>query len=143
MGMLATLSDIFRVLRHVFRQTFRRPITSLYPFEDRYYPDITRGRHIHIRENCTGCAQCVRACPVVAIRIDKEDQKFEKDAALYFNYSRCIFCGLCTQACRFDALFHTKIVDLSEGDREDLIYGPDKMTTLDREPLEWRGRKFR
>lgn len=87
--------------------------------------------------------QCVRACPVVAISIDKEDKMYEKDAALYFDYSRCIFCGLCVDACRFDALYHTKVVDLSEGDREDLKYGPDKIETLDREPLKWRGRRFR
>lgn len=143
MGFLSNLGDIFRILKHVFRQTFRRPFTYFYPFEDRPYPERTRGRHIHIRENCTACAQCVRACPVVAIRIDKEDRKFEKDAALYFDYTRCIFCGDCVSACKFGALFHTPIVDLSEGDREDLLYGPDKITKLDREALEWRGRRFR
>lgn len=143
MGFFSTLGDILQTLRHVFRQVFKRPFTYFYPYEDREYPERTRGRHIHIRENCTACGQCVRACPNVAIRIDKEDKEFEKDAALYFDYTRCIFCGLCTQACRFDALFHTKVVDISEEDREDLIYGPDRITTLDREPLEWRGRKFR
>jgi NADH-quinone oxidoreductase subunit I len=143
MGFFSVLGDIFTILRHVFRQVFTRPFTYFYPFEDRYYPERTRGRHIHVRENCTACAQCVRACPVVAINIDKSDQKFEKDAALTFNYTRCIFCGLCVEACRFDALFHTPIVDLSEANREDLTYGPDKITTLDREPLKWRGRRFR
>jgi len=68
---------------------------------------------------------------------------YEKDAALSFDYTRCIFCGLCVDACRFDALYHTPIVDLSEEDRADLEYGPEKMTTLDREPLKWRGRRFR
>lgn len=143
MGFLSTLGDIFRILKHVFRQAFRRPFTYFYPYEDRPYPERTRGRHIHIRENCTACAQCVRTCPVAAIRIDKEDRKYEKDAALYFDYTRCIFCGDCVAACRFNALYHTKIVDLSEGDKEDLIYGPDKITTLDRDPLEWRGGRFR
>lgn len=143
MGFGSTLADIARILKHVFRQVFRRPFTYFYPYEDRPYPETTRGRHIHIREVCTACAQCVRACPNVAIRIDKEDRKFEKDAALYFDYTRCIFCGLCVQACRFDALFHTKVVDLAEGEREELLYGPDKITTLDRDPLEWRGGKFR
>ncbi len=143
MGFLSNLGDIFRILKHVFRQAFRRPFTYFYPYEDRLYPDITRGRHIHIRENCTACAQCVRACPVSAIRIDKEDRKFEKDAALYFDYTRCIFCGDCVAACRFDALYHTKIVDISEGEKEELLYGPEKITTLDRDPLEWRGGRFR
>ncbi|MGQ4911540.1 MAG: 4Fe-4S binding protein [Candidatus Thorarchaeota archaeon] len=143
MGAGQTLADMARIIKHVFRQVFRRPFTYFFPFEDRPYPERTRGRHIHIRENCTACGQCVRACPNVAIRIDKSDRKFEKDAALYFDYTRCVFCGLCVQACRFDALYHTKIVDISEANREDLIYGPDKITTLDREPLEWRGRRFR
>jgi formate hydrogenlyase subunit 6/NADH:ubiquinone oxidoreductase subunit I len=142
-GFFGTLGEIFRVLRHTFRQTMSRPFTYFYPFEDRYYPDATRGRHIHIRQNCTACAQCVKACPTIAIRIDKQDHMYEKDAALYFDYTRCIFCGLCVQACKFNALFHTKIVDLSEETREDLQYGPDRMGTLDRKPLEWRGRKFR
>ncbi len=143
MGSFRTLGDIFRILRHVLRQVFTRPFTYFYPYEDRYYPDRTRGRHIHIRKNCIACAQCVRVCPTVAIRIDKQDRCYEKDAALYFDYTRCIFCGLCVQACKNNALFHTKVVDLSEGDRKDLLYGPDKMTTLDREPLKWRGRTFR
>ena len=143
MGFLSNLGEILKILQHVFRQIFKRPFTSLYPFEDRIYPERTRGRHIHVRQNCTACAQCVRACPVVAITIDKEDKMYEKDAALHFDYTRCIFCGLCVDACRFDALFHTPIVDLSEGDRKDLEYGPEKMTTLDREPLKWRGRRFR
>ncbi|MBD3404757.1 MAG: 4Fe-4S dicluster domain-containing protein [Candidatus Lokiarchaeota archaeon] len=143
MGFFSTLGDIFQILKNVFRQIFKRPFTYFYPFEDRDYPERTRGRHIHVRENCTACKQCVRACPVVAISIDTADQKYEKDAALYFDYTRCIFCGLCVQACRFEALYHTKVVDISEGEREDLLYGPDKITTLDREPLEWRGRRFR
>ncbi len=143
MGFLRNLGEVFTILKHIFRQIFKRPFTSLYPFEDRPYPERTRGRHIHVRQNCTACAQCVRACPVLAIRIDKADKMYEKDAALYFDYTRCIFCGLCVDACRFDALYHTPIVDMAEGEREDLIYGPEKITTLDREPLEWRGRRFR
>ncbi|MHA1950506.1 MAG: 4Fe-4S binding protein [Candidatus Thorarchaeota archaeon] len=143
MGFFNVLGDIFKIMKHTFRQVFQRPYTYFFPFEDREYPERTRGRHIHVRETCTACAQCVRICPVVAIRIDKEDKKFEKDCALYFDYTRCIFCGLCVQACRFESLFHTPVVDLSEGDRDDLIFGPDDITTLDRDPLEWRGRRFR
>ena len=143
MGFFSSLGDAYQMLKHTFRQVFTRPFTILYPFEDREYPEATRGRHIHVRQTCTACSQCVRICPVVAITIDKEDKKYEKDCALYFDYTRCIFCGLCVQACKFDALFHTPVVDMSEGDREELRYGPDKMETLDREPLEWRGRKFR
>jgi formate hydrogenlyase subunit 6/NADH:ubiquinone oxidoreductase subunit I len=143
MSKLATIANALKILRHVFRRIFKRPFTYFYPWEDRYYPDRTRGRHIHVRENCTACSQCVRACPVIAIRIDKEDKKYEKDAALYFDYSRCIFCGLCVDACRFDALFHTPIVGLSQDSQEKMIYGPDRITKVEREPLEWRGRKIR
>ena len=55
----------------------------------------------------------------------------------------CSGCEMCVDACRFDALFNTPIVDISEGEREDLLYGPDKIETLERDPLKWRGREFR
>lgn len=47
-------------------------------------------------ENCTMCMKCARVCPMDAW-IGEED-------GLYFNSARCIGCGLCVIACKFDAL---------------------------------------
>jgi len=52
----------------------------------------------------------------------------EKYATKYeINMLRCIFCGLCEEACPKEAIFLTdRIVD-TEFEREDFIYGKDKL----------------
>jgi NADH:ubiquinone oxidoreductase subunit F (NADH-binding)/NAD-dependent dihydropyrimidine dehydrogenase PreA subunit len=48
-------------------------------------------------ETCTGCLACVRECPVGAISgIKKEAQELDQDL--------CVKCGLCYEACQFDAV---------------------------------------
>jgi NADH-quinone oxidoreductase subunit I len=59
----------------------------------------------------------------------------EKYAAKYeINMLRCIFCGLCEEACPKEAIFLTdRIVD-AEYNRGSFIYGKDKLV----EPLDNR-----
>ena len=42
---------------------------------------------------------------------------------------RCIFCGLCEEACPKDAIYLTesKVLVPSQYDREDFIFGKDKL----------------
>jgi|UniRef100_A0A7C5ENX8 NADH-quinone oxidoreductase subunit F len=48
-------------------------------------------------ETCTGCLACVRECPVGAISgVKKEAQEIDQEL--------CIKCGLCFEACQFDAV---------------------------------------
>jgi NADH:ubiquinone oxidoreductase subunit F (NADH-binding)/NAD-dependent dihydropyrimidine dehydrogenase PreA subunit len=48
-------------------------------------------------ETCTGCLACVRECPVGAISgIKKEAQEIDQEL--------CIKCGLCYEACQFEAV---------------------------------------
>lgn len=50
-------------------------------------------------ENCTGCGECVLACPCDVLRVDEETRlcvvKYEED---------CQLCNLCVYYCNFDAL---------------------------------------
>jgi NAD-dependent dihydropyrimidine dehydrogenase PreA subunit len=48
------------------------------------------------RENCSGCGDCYRICPVDAVRII--DGKSTIDPEL------CIGCGLCQGVCTYDAI---------------------------------------
>ena len=48
-------------------------------------------------ETCTGCLACVRECPVGAISgMKKEAQELDQEL--------CVKCGLCYEACQFDAV---------------------------------------
>ncbi len=50
-----------------------------------------------IKENCNGCARCAKVCPQAAV-------KGEKKKAHKINQELCIKCGLCKDACKFDAI---------------------------------------
>lgn len=51
---------------------------------------------------CTGCAQCVIACPTRALTI--ADSPSEDKRALRLSCGDCIFCGLCGPVCPHEAI---------------------------------------
>ena len=52
----------------------------------------------------------------------------EKYAATYeINMLRCIFCGLCEEACPKEAIFLTEDMASADYNREGFIYGKDKL----------------
>lgn len=55
-----------------------------------------------IKEKCTGCKICVKACPFGAIRIDNKLAIIDLD--------KCNFCGACVPACKFSAIVLEKPV---------------------------------
>ena len=77
------------------------------------------------------------ACPAEAISMVAEERKpgeeklyrEEKYAKVYeINMLRCIFCGLCEEACPKEAIFlrHDQMVPVFSS-RDEVIYGKDKL----------------
>jgi NADH-quinone oxidoreductase subunit I len=52
----------------------------------------------------------------------------EKYASVYeINMLRCIFCGLCEEACPKDAIYLSDSIAMSNYTRKDFIYGKDRL----------------
>ncbi len=62
-----------------------------------------------IRENCTGCKLCLRACPYGAIDMVEEKAQFNDN---------CTQCGACASSCKFDAILlevaFTRDIDVTQ-----------------------------
>lgn len=138
------LPAIFGGMAITLKHFFRKSNTVRYPEVKRPFSPVYRGLHVLKRdekgaERCTACGLCAVACPAEAITMEaaerKNDEKHlyreEKYAAVYeINMLRCIFCGLCEEACPKEAIFLTDRLVPSELEREDFIYGKDKLVEL-------------
>ena len=86
-------------------------------------------------ERCTGCGDCLRACPADAIWVEAaentDEERYspgERYARTYeINMLRCIFCGYCEDACPTEAIVLTREHRLSFTDRLDAIYTKDML----------------
>ena len=123
---------------------------------DRY--NVIRSRlHVDI-DDCIGCLQCVRDCPVDCIKIEtvKVDKGLDigttsndtKKRLLVTRFdidmTECCFCNLCTYPCPEDCIYmtggpnsrkHPIDYEYSTYDRSDLIFrfsnvDPDQVTNL-------------
>lgn len=94
-GMMVTL-------QHVFRP----PITVNYPEYQREVPVRARTNLLWFEERCTGCSTCAQACPDGCILVETaprgdgtlEIKRYEIDFRI------CMYCGLCTEACPYQAI---------------------------------------
>jgi len=113
-----------------FKHLARRPITVQYP-EQRLSPSRRFRGNDFIWEQrlCTGCATCAKACPQGNIEIITSRngdnayvvEKFEIDLG------RCIFCGLCVEACPYAALFMEWSYEKANYSRRQLVADKERL----------------
>ncbi|XBC39373.1 MAG: NADH-quinone oxidoreductase subunit NuoI [Buchnera aphidicola (Nurudea shiraii)] len=113
-----------------FTNIFSKRETIMYPEQPIYLPPRYRGRIILSRttkgeERCVACNLCAVVCPVDCISLKKSTLKSDNRWYPKFfriNFSRCIFCGLCEEACPTAAIQLIPDFELSEYNRQDLVY---------------------
>ncbi|MCU7489853.1 MAG: NADH-quinone oxidoreductase subunit I [Ignavibacteria bacterium] len=125
-------------LKHLFMPS----VTIQYPDVKVQLPDRARNRLYVNIDDCIGCDQCARACPVSCISIETvkgmptEDlgkTSNGKKKALWvtqFNIdiAKCCFCSLCTYPCPTECIKMTDVYEFSEYERANLLYKFSNMT---------------
>ena len=124
---------------------FSKNITIQYPEQRLQLPERERNRLFVNIDDCIGCEQCVRACPVNCIELetikavpgDKVGKtgltSASKKKALFvpeftIDFAKCCFCGLCVPPCPNNCIYMTEVFEFTEMKRENLIYNFTDMT---------------
>lgn len=148
-AVLTAAAGLLLTWRHFMQRTRRRVepvsaagyfgqapgrVTIQYPQERLAVPDVGRYRLYMETEDCIGCDQCARICPVDCITIEKikavDDLGLTSDGSKKKFYlptfdidmAKCCYCGLCTVVCPTECITMTKTYDFAEYDRENFIY---------------------
>ncbi|MFH0886912.1 MAG: 4Fe-4S binding protein, partial [bacterium] len=79
---------------------------------------------------CNACMACARICPsgAITIAVGQGEDKKRFPQEFQINDTLCMFCGLCVEACNFDAIENTKKYEYSAYDKKELVFDKDELT---------------
>lgn len=115
---------------------WKKPVTKEYPHVRIELPPHSRNRLYVNMDDCIGCDQCSRACPVNCITIETAKSvagdnpgttSNGKKKSLWvtrfdIDIAKCCYCGLCTFPCPTECIQMTNVYEFAEEERNNLIY---------------------
>ncbi|MEW5702300.1 MAG: NADH-quinone oxidoreductase subunit I [Candidatus Zixiibacteriota bacterium] len=123
-------------LRVTFAHMLKKPVTMQYPDETWELPIGAKGQLFNKIEDCIGCLQCARVCPVDCIAIETAKAGKDEDLGETSNgqkkklhvlrfdidFAKCCYCALCTDPCPTECLYMTGVYENSVYNRDNLIH---------------------
>jgi NADH-quinone oxidoreductase subunit I len=123
-------------MKITFKHLFVPAVTIQYPDVRLNLPERERNRLYVNIDDCIGCDQCARACPVECINIDTVKSipgdelgitSNGKKKALWvtkfdIDIAKCCFCQLCVFPCPTECIYMTDVYEYSEFERANLVY---------------------
>jgi NADH-quinone oxidoreductase chain I len=142
------LTDLFSGMWRIFLMMFKKKVTISYPNQKTKISSRFRGEHALRRyengeERCISCKLCEAICPTQAITIESEGFKspsenentynlnhlLRKTSKYDIDMTKCIYCGLCQEACPVDAIVEGHNIEYATETRDELFY--DKVKLLE------------
>lgn len=91
-------------------------------------------------ERCTSCMICVQECPAWCITLESHTEQVSEEGsrrprsvsvldAFAIDYGLCMYCGICVDACPFDALAWQQTYDYPAAARDGLVHGTDRLAS--------------
>ena len=119
-----------------FKHLFRRSVTLQYPHEKKELPKGSRQQLFVNIDDCIGCMQCERACPVSCITIETIKAEADEDLGETSNgkkirmhlprfdidMAKCCYCADCVPPCPTECIYMTPEYEFSTYDRNDFIF---------------------
>ncbi len=142
------LITVFIGMRVTFKHLFVPAVTIQYPDEKLTLPQRERNRLYVNMDDCIGCDQCARACPVDCITIETVKSLPSEDLGKTSNgkkkvlwvtqfdidIAKCCYCQLCVFPCPTECIYMTDVYEFSEYTRGNLLY--DFTTLTPQEKVE-------
>lgn len=140
-------------MKITFKHLFVPSVTIQYPDVKVPLPERVRNRLYVNMDDCIGCLQCERACPVNCISIDTVKAlptddlgktSNGKKKALWvtkfdIDFAKCCYCQLCVFPCPTDCIQMTDVYEFSEYKRSNLKYN---FSTLSKEEVVEKEENF-